>query len=46
MDIEEEKRILRSLRKLEQISKDEFYNKMDLYLKEQTDINKKLYPKN
>lgn len=46
MDIEEEKRILRSSRKLEQISEDEFYNKMDLYLEEQADINQKLYPKN
>ena len=45
MDIEEEKRILRSSRRLEQISEDEFYNKMDLYLKEQADINQKLYPK-
>lgn len=45
MDIEEEKRILRSSRKLEQISEDEFYNKMDLYLEEQADINQKLYPK-
>ena len=45
MDIEEEKRILRSSRKLEQISEDEFHNKMDLYLKEQADINQKLYPK-
>ena len=46
MDIEEEKRILRSSRKLEQIFEDEFYNKMDLYLEEQADINQKLYPKN
>lgn len=45
MDIEEEKRILRSSRRLEQISEDKLYNKMDLYLKEQADINQKLYPK-
>lgn len=45
MDIEEEKRILRSSRRLGQISEDEFYNKMDLYLEEQVNIKQKLYPK-
>lgn len=42
-NIEEQKRILRGLKKVGQISEDDFYDKMDLCLDEQDKINKQLY---
>ena len=37
-DIEEEKTILRGLKRIGQISENEFWNKMDLYNQEQDEI--------